>query len=317
MRKSQSNIGSRGVSSSSLLIILMLCFITHEGEATTFASQAVSETKERAFKVEVSGRGQPMILIPGLSSSGEVWASTVAKYKMNYECHVLTLAGFAGEPPVKAPFLEKVRQGIIAYIREKKLKEPVIVGHSLGGTMAMWLASSEPDLVGPVIVVDGLPYLPAANMEGATVEKMRPQAEQMRKAIMAPQSLEQRQQMQAMILKTMITDPTNIALATKWGLASDQETVAQAMYELFLTDLRPDLARIKSPTLVVGTWVGLQQYATREQVVKVFRDQFAKLSGYQFVMSEKGKHFVMFDDPETLFSAIDDFLAKVKRKSRK
>lgn len=291
--------------------VLIFCFAAGVAHAMPLG-EANNQSQARPFKVEVTGHGRPMILIPGLSSSGEVWASTVARYKKNYECHVLTLAGFAGEPPVKAPFLEKVRQGIVAYIREKKLRKPVIVGHSLGGFLTLWLASSEPDLVGPIIVVDGLPFLPAASIPNATVETVKPQAEQMRQGMLIKQTPEQRQQMQAMIFGTMISDPANIQLATKWGLASDQETVAQGMYELFTTDLRDQLDRIKVPALVIGTWVGLQQYTTREGVEKIFRDQYSKLAGYQFVMSEKGKHFVMLDDPDTLFRAMDDFLAKHK-----
>ena len=38
-----------------------------------------------------------MILIPGLTCGGDVWKSTVEHFKDRYECHVLTLAGFAGE----------------------------------------------------------------------------------------------------------------------------------------------------------------------------------------------------------------------------
>jgi N-formylmaleamate deformylase len=57
------------------------------------ASLASADTS--MFRVQVSGYGQPMILIPGLASSGEIWNSTVDRYARTYECHVLTLAGFA------------------------------------------------------------------------------------------------------------------------------------------------------------------------------------------------------------------------------
>ena len=184
-----------------------------------------------------------MIFIPGLYSSGQVWESAVARYKANYECHVLTLAGLAGEPPTTAPSLEKVRLGLAAYIRAKELRKPVVVGHSLGGFLALWLASKEPELVGPIVVVDMLPYPPAAQQPDATPETMKPQAEMMRKVMLA-QTPEQRQQMQVMVLQTMITDPANIALAARWGAASDPTTVSQAMYEMLTTDLRPDLAHI-------------------------------------------------------------------------
>ena len=283
-----------------------------------FGQKASKETKYQSFKVEVTGRGKPMILIPGLASSGEVWESTVARYKANYECHVLTLAGFAGQPAVKAPFLEKVRNDLAAYIREKKMEKPTIVGHSLGGFMALWLASVEPDLAGRLVIVDSLPFLGAINNPNATPESIKPQAEAMRKGMMTvQQSDEQRRQTQTMYLQAMISDPAKVALATEWGINSDPETVGQAMYEMFTIDLRPSLSRIKSPTLVLGTWVAYQQYTTRAAVEKTFRDQYANLPGYRLVMSEAGKHFVMYDDPKLLFSEMDSFLKDTGRNDKK
>ena len=283
-----------------------------------FGQKTSKETKYSSFKVEVTGRGKPMILIPGLASSGEVWTSTVDRYKADYECHVLTLAGFAGQPAFEAPSLEKVRNDLAAYIREKKMKNPTIVGHSLGGFMALWLASVEPDLPGRLVIVDSLPFLGAINNPNATPETIKPQAEAMRKGMTATtQSNEQRRQTQTTILQSMISDPAKVALATEWGINSDPKTVAQAMYDMFTTDLRPSLSRIKSPTLVIGTWIAYQQYATRAGVEKTFRDQYANLPGYRFVMSEAGKHFVMYDDPKLLFSEMDAFLADAGKKDKK
>ena len=282
-----------------------------------FGQKTSKETKHPSFKVEVTGRGEPMILIPGLSSSGEVWESTVARYKANYECHVLTLAGFAGQPAIEAPSLEKVRNDLAAYIREKKLKKPMIVGHSLGGFMALWLASVEPDLAGRLVIIDSLPFLGAINNPNATPETTKPQAEAMRKAMTATQTEEQRRKTQEMYLQSMISDPAKVALALEWGVNSDPKTIAQAMYEMYTIDLRPSLARIKSPTLVIGTWIAYQQYATRAAIEKTFRDQYANLPGYRFVMSEAGKHFVMYDDPKLLFSEMDAFLITSDTKDKK
>jgi N-formylmaleamate deformylase len=53
-----------------------------------------------AFAARVEGRGPAMILIPGFVSSGAVWDDVVAHYKTRFTCHVLTLAGFAGQPAV-------------------------------------------------------------------------------------------------------------------------------------------------------------------------------------------------------------------------
>ena len=122
------------------------------------------------FQVTVTGHGRPMILIPGMSSSGETWDTTVAHYQDRFECHVLTLAGFAGVPRVPAPMMDTVRDGIAAYIRAHKLDRPVIVGHSLGGTLALDLAAHYPDLPGGLVIVDSYPFLMGVMDPKATPE---------------------------------------------------------------------------------------------------------------------------------------------------
>jgi len=273
------------------------------------AGQAVAaETpKPPSFHVDVTGHGKPMILIPGFASSGKTWDSTAAHYKDRYECHVLTLAGFAGEPRIEAPFLETVRKDLAAYIRTNKMNKPVIVGHSLGGFMALWLAEQEPDLVGPLVIVDSLPFLPAVMNPGATAETAKAQAEQMRKMFSGPPT-EQSEKMSEMSVKAMVTSPADFEMIMGWSRKSDRVAMGDAIYEMMTTDLRADLGKIDSPTLVLGTWLAYKEYATREQVEQNFRTQYAKLKGYDFVLSDKARHFVMLDDPDGFFQAVDHFL---------
>ena len=118
----------------------------------------------RSFHVTKVGHGRPMVLIPGLLSSGEVWQATVERFKTRYECHVLTLAGFAGQPPAALagrPFLETVGRDLARYIEVERLDRPILVGHSLGGFVAFAVAAAHPDAVGPIVAVDGVPFLPA------------------------------------------------------------------------------------------------------------------------------------------------------------
>jgi N-formylmaleamate deformylase len=281
------------------------------------AGAAMAGTERRSasptFTVTVEGRGRPMILIPGLTSSGKVWDSTVARYKSNYECHTLTLAGFAGEPASNPPSLERVRDEIAAYIRRKKLKQPIVVGHSLGGFMSMWLAIKEPDLVGPLVIVDSLPFFAAIQNPATTAASATPMAEQMRTAMMKPLPENERRTMQTTMSQSMVTDPAHIALITEWGVKSDVGMVAQSMYDMYTTDLRPSLPRIKVKALVIGTWIAYQQYTDKQGVERTFRDQYAGLADYRFVMSETGKHFVMYDDPKLLFKEMDAFLESEKQ----
>ncbi len=266
-----------------------------------------NEPARPSFHVSVTGSGRPMILIPGLASSGETYNGVVAHYAGHYECHVLTLAGFAGEPRIEAPFLETVRDDLARYIRDSHLDKPVIVGHSLGGFLALWLAETYPDLTGPVIIVDSLPFLPAVFQQGATAENVRPQAEMMRKA-MTTGSEQDRRKSSEMAIRSMVTSDANYQMVLGWGLQSDPVAVGNAMYDLFVHDLRTDTARVTSPVLVIGTWIGLKDYTTRDAVEKNFHAQYAGVKDFRFVMAEKARHFVMLDDPEWFLQQTDSFL---------
>jgi N-formylmaleamate deformylase len=149
---------------------------------------------QNAFQVKIAGHGQPMILIPGLASSGETWDSTVARYKDRYECHVLTVAGFAGVPRINstegAPMLDTVRDQLAAYIRDKKLVKPIIIGHSLGGYVTLDLASKYPDLPGKLIIVDSYPSLASIYRPEITPEQAKTEADTFRKYMTGPGSPE-------------------------------------------------------------------------------------------------------------------------------
>jgi N-formylmaleamate deformylase len=121
-----------------------------------------------------------MILIPGLESSGEVWNSVVDHFQSHYQIHVLTLAGFAGQPAIPGLHLVDVKDDIINYIRDEHLDQPVIADHSLGGFLALWVASSAPNVPSRVISVDGVPFLPGLMDPGVTVESAKAGAEKIR-----------------------------------------------------------------------------------------------------------------------------------------
>src|SRR5262249_12594699 len=70
-----------------------------------------------SISVQVTGHGRPMILIPGFVSSGDVWSSVVDHYKDTFECHVVTVAGFAGVEAASPIGLQRVRDDVIAYAK--------------------------------------------------------------------------------------------------------------------------------------------------------------------------------------------------------
>jgi pimeloyl-ACP methyl ester carboxylesterase len=268
----------------------------------------IAATAQTSFQVKVTGHGQPMILIPGLASSGETWDSTVARYQDRYECHVLTLAGFAGVPRVPAPMLDKVREDIAAYIRDKKLVKPVLVGHSLGGFLALDIASKYPDLPGKLIIVDAYPSLAAMFRPEVTPALEKSESAMTRKYMSQPGGGDSARAM----IRSMVTADADFDRIMTWSRASDHTAVVDAMVEMYGTDLRQDLVTIQSPTLVLTTWIAYKDYIDLQQLKENGRLEYAKLKGADLRMTDTSRHFIMYDDPQWFFKQIDSFLGASK-----
>lgn len=271
------------------------------------SSLAVPALAADMLNIQVSGEGQPMILIPGLASSGEVWDSTVAHYKAHYQCIVVTLAGFAGTPAVAGPFLDSAEAALSSYISEHHLRHVVLVGHSLGGDLALKLAEDHPEQVEKLVIVDSLPALGAVRNPEAKADELKESAGKMRDAMLQSDSATRQMQSQA-AAASMVTNPEDAKRIAGWGAISDPATVANAMYDVMATDLRPNLGNITAPTLVMGTWIAYKQYAPRSAIEATYTTQYANLKSAHIVTADTARHFIMYDDPTWMFAQMDAFL---------
>jgi pimeloyl-ACP methyl ester carboxylesterase len=268
------------------------------------------------FTVEVTGKGKPMILIHGLYCSKDVWMETVDHYKSSYECHVVTVAGFGGNPPVSRDnFLEAVKDDVIAYVKEKKLNKPVLLGHSMGAFLSYWAAASAPGLFEKVIAVDGAPFLSALQMPGATPESSKPMATMMRDR-MAGQTPEQTLESQKAFLPTMISNQDRIDQVAAIAMKSDGKTQGQVIYELFTIDLRQAVASIDCPVLVMGAWIAYKNYGVNHDILlQAYTQQLSAVKNARVEITDNARHFIFYDDPAWFFEKADAFL-EVKKSKR-
>lgn len=265
----------------------------------------------RDLRVEVVGQGRPVLMIPGLNSAASTWTETCAALRPGVQCHIVQLPGFAGAPAVVADnFLPSMRDRLLAYLDDRKLEHPVVMGHSLGGVLALQMAAEKPGRIERLVIVDSLPFL--AGLRGATPEAARAMAAGMRQQMLAA-SKEQWEAGTRQGAGGMSRNPANAERIVAWGLASDRATTAQAMSELWGEDLRPLLPRITAPTLVLGAWAAFEPMgSTLDSTKKIFETQYAGLSGAKVAMSQRGYHFLMWDDADWLVGEVKGFLTTAR-----
>lgn len=267
-------------------------------------------------RVDGDAGGRDIILIPGLSSSPEVWQGTVDHLGAGWRVHRIHVQGFAGAPAegnaqgatpsaVAAPVAEEIAR----YIREKGLTKPVVVGHSMGGTIGMMLAARHPDAVGKLMVVDMVPFMGAMfAAPGASAESVTPVADQ----IWAAQANSQREAYVAQAttsINGMINTESRRAEALEDMRESDQKVSAAAFRELITTDLRPELSKITAPTEVLYVKFN-DPRMTRQITDSIYRMSFANLKDAQLKRIDDSAHFIMFDQPQAFYADLDAFLAK-------
>ncbi|WP_289043508.1 alpha/beta hydrolase [uncultured Olleya sp.] len=284
------------------LAILLIIFF--------YQNTIYSQSEKYSFNIEIKGKGKPIILIPGLASSGKVWEETSDALEKKFECHILTLAGFANQKAISIEkgYLPIVENEIIKYIQYELDEKPILIGHSLGGFLSLSIASSQPTLLEKIIIVDSYPFYSLAFNPNATLENVIPQAKMMKKMVISTSdSLFLKQQKTTM--PNMITDSTNIKLAIEWSMQSNRETIAQAMFEIMTTDLRNEVEKVKIPILVFGSWYGGKNYGITKKIVQTnYEKQFLKADNCEIKIAETAKHFVMLDEPKWFINSVEAFI---------
>jgi N-formylmaleamate deformylase len=268
-----------------------------------------------AFTVrhEAHAGQQTMILIPGLFSSADVWDGTAKHLAGRFDLHILTLAGFAGVPPLSDErFFDAERDAIVRYIKDAHLDRPILVGHSLGGALALAVGATVPDLVLSIVVVDAVPFLPALNNPTITADANRATADAIRRAYAASTPAQIAAQ-SGPAFRGLMRDTAHLAEAIGWSARSDPTTVGRAVADMMVTDLRTAVSAIRTPVLIVAAGGSAATPAAVDAVRAAYEAQVAGIPVHRVVVAEGARHFIMYDTPEFLFRSMDTFFKEVSR----
>lgn len=264
------------------------------------ATNAFAQNKTYPFDVIISGKGkQSIIFIPGFACSGEVWNETKSDFEKDFTCYTLTMAGFAGIKPQPNATFTNWENSIADYIKENKIEKPILVGHSMGGGLALAIASDYPGLIKKIVVVDALPCL-AALSNPSFKSKENPDCSQLVNQMTAV-SDEQFYQMQKMSIPRLLADTSKQELVVNWSVKSDRKTFAEMYCDFSNTDLREKIKTIECPSLIL-----LEEYF--KNIKPAIEAQYANLRSADIQYSNKGLHFIMYDDKEWFFKQLVNFI---------
>ncbi len=252
------------------------------------------------FDIKIHGKGDKnMIMLPGWGCSGDVWNETIEHLGDGYMCYIFTMPGFGGVVPESSPNLNEWVNSIASYIKEYKIEKPVVIGHSIGGGIAMMLAAEYPGLISKIIVVDALPCVAALNnpvFKSAENPDCSAYIQQF-----SSMNDEQFYQMQKSTMASLMSDTAHRKEVMNWTLNSDRNTLAEIFCQYLNNDMRELISNISCPALILleSPFKNIQQ---------VISDQFKNMKAATIEYSNKGLHFIMYDDKEWYLRQIDNFL---------
>ncbi len=107
------------------------------------------------------GTGQPVIILHGLFGSGDNWRSIARMMEPHYQSIVVDMRNHGRSPHDPEMNFQVMADDILELMTDLNLDKVSILGHSMGGKVAMQFSLLHPDMVDKLIVVDIAPkYYP-------------------------------------------------------------------------------------------------------------------------------------------------------------
>ena len=261
--------------------------------------------------------GRPLILVPGTESGSWAWKGQIERFRGRHVIYAVTLAGYDGVPPPKqrgdliGQAIASLRQLIVS----RHLDKPVLIGHSLGGALVTVFAEQHSNLIAGVIALDGLPIFPG--MEDMTPAQRRIEADKLAAEVANATSEQFRKQAFSFMQPPCTIDPAMDTALLPLMARSDQATVAEYMKQGMPSDFRPGLKNIRVPLLEISPYYAPDfseppMKMTETEKTAWYERQLTGAPDARVLSISPSRHCVMFDQPEKLDRAIEDFLARLR-----
>lgn len=283
----------------------MDAFEAVETTAENHVGGYVTTTDSARIRVDVHGRGRPVLLVHGWTMSSRFWRRQLP---LSDHCQLITmdLRGHGRSPAVlRGNTMSRYARDVRDVIRALRLKNVFLAGWSLGGSVVMdYWKQYGADRVSALGVIESSPA-PLAEApwnvhryHGKTMDEIRPHLAAMTK---------NRERHGTLFINSMFLDGNAPSHAMKWmlneHLAVSDET-ALSIYEDYLQqDYTGVLATVTVPTIAI--------YGRSKNMCfgpSTGRFVAGSIPNSRFVILEKSGHMPFYEEPEEFNTAIMSFL---------
>lgn len=264
---------------ASVLVLLLGLFLLN----VSLACAQESEVME--------GRGElEMVLVHGLGSNSEVWDGMVPYLSATFKVATFEMAGHGQTQPIADPTITKEVARLDAFIKEQGFAYPTIVGHGMGGMIALQYAVEHPADVHRLILMDSAP------VQLATPEQKQEVADELlnnydrfvagRYSVMSP-----------------ISDITDQLVDS--ALKTDRPTFVSLLMSSFEFDMTDDLHSLPVPMLIMGSELLFPDPNQTRSILEQIG--FNKARSISFKRLGQTGHFMMLERPVYTASIVRTF----------
>jgi 3-oxoadipate enol-lactonase len=234
------------------------------------------------------GRGEnEVVLIHGLGADATVWDNVVGFLRGSLQISTYELHGHGTTPPLATPTITAEAAALGDWLRAKDLPYPTLVGHGLGGMIALQFALDHPADVRRVILIDATPRQLASAAEKQALSK----------ALLADYD-----KFVATRYLMVSNDDAIARKAVDMALRTDSTSFASLLLSSFEWDVSKRLAKFSVPMLVIGSDNFLPEAGYERETLTSYG--FGDARTLHFRKLPGTGHYLMLEQPGPLASLI-------------
>lgn len=229
----------------------------------------------------LEGRGEyEMILIHGLGASNEIWNGLIPYLQGTFNVFSFELSGHGTTQPVLDPTIEGEADRLAAFIQDNGIAYPTLVGHGIGGMVALQYSLDNPAHVHRLIMIDSAP---------------RQLATQEQKTEVANALVNDYDMFIFNRYSSMGPDPDITDQVVDMALRTHRVSFISMLTSSFDYDMTERLYEFTVPLLVVGSELLFPDPETSKQVLNQIG--FGKARSLTFKRIGMTGHYVMMERP--------------------